>query len=799
MTSATRRAAGHGLRLATMLLAVAAAGQQREIVRLTVADESGFGAVEHPLTMGIPLPPGRVADAASLALLDADGRPISCGIREASRWLDGKSVKWVHATWLQSVAPNGKVEVVLADGGAPRAAPATPLLAEASGGKVTVQTGYVKFTVRGANFSGFESAWFDPTGRNVYSDAEPVIGGAEGGSQVGIAAKEAVTLVNEQPRCAGDGRAYGSARDSAGSVEIEEQTPYRVVVKAAGRHMDKDERALDYTVRFYAYAGSPLVRVQHTFVSRQGEQASAFHWLAALDFNVPTRLAGGKVIFGGDDAPLAATAPAEIVQDSSDHYAISAGGKELASGKGKSTKPLTTGWMDLRRGSAGLAVGVKWFWQMHPKRLVAEADGTIKVGLYAPGVQPLEVYRGQSRTHNVTFLFHDGRAAPERLNALFAAEQRPLRAWAAPRYYCREAPAFGPMAENDPALFADRWSAVERHNGVMLESLRLLLAFVDGGSYGSVTRDSYGIYAWGDRFHWAWPAFDKSPLPSHEWRQSWAGNYYDYPNAMVLQFLRTGERLYLERFWPNAPQIGDVHTTQWHPRRELIGACRYCPPRNFVATDDGTVYSSNEFNHYKSQSVFAHWYLTGDRRSLEQCRLLANNALHNRDADSGWAARGIGAQMIGLWNAYELWRDPRYFERLRGLAGKAMEQFKSGKYRVGGFHDGIANEGLCHYYWVSGDPAVIETFKTGYPLNKGRSAYPNMALGAALTYRITGEARFAEWAWTALGSSKVSPRVHGPATQYRGNAHALYFLSDVSRGWKPYTGPVGDGKGPEPE
>ncbi len=797
----------------TLATGQAAAGEPSSIVKLTVEDEAGLGAENHPMTMGIPLPAGKVADAGTLVLLGADGKPVPCSIREVNRWLDGKSVKWVHATWLQSLAPKGKVEVTLADAGAPVPAAGTQLKAEAAGGKVTVQTGFVKFTVSGAKFTGFESAWFDPTGKNDFTDANQVIGGSTGsppealslskggsggGSHVGIAAKDEVKLEDEHPKFAGEGKRYSSTEDDQGKVEIEEQTPFRVVVRAEGRHMAGGERALDYIVRFYAYAGSPLVRVEHTFLSRQGEKAEDFHWMASLDLDVPTKLSGGGMAFGTEAAPVAAAAPAEIFEDSSDHFAITAGGKELASGKGKATKPLTTGWMDLRKGSLGLAVGVKWFWQMHPKRLAASADGLVRVGLYAPGVQPLEVYRGQSRTHYLTFVFHDGKAAPEKLNALFAAEQRPLRAWAAPKYYCRDTMAFGPMAEDDGTLFGDKWPAVQKHDEVMQQSLKQLLAFLDNGTYGAVTRDSYGIYAWGDRFHWAWKDFGKSPLHSYEWRQSWAGNYYDYPNAMVLQFLRTGDKLYLERFWPNAVQIGDVHTTQWNPQQKLIGACRYCPPRNFVAQDEGNVYTSNEFNHYKSQSVYAHWYLTGDLRSLEHCRLLANNVFANRDADSGWAPRGIGAQMIGLWNAYELWRDPKYFERMKGLAGKAMAQFKSGKYSKGdAFMWGIANEGLCHYYLVSGDQQVIETFKSGYPNCKAKTQYPNMAMGLALTYRATGDAKFAEWAWEALARNKVSSRVHGPGTQYRGNAHALFFLSEVSKDWKPYAGPAGDGKGPE--
>jgi hypothetical protein len=344
--------------------------------------------------------------------------------------------------------------------------------------------------------------------------------------------------------------------------------------------------------------------------------------------------------------------------------------------------------------------------------------------------------------------------------------------------------------ENDPALFGEDWGKVEKWNAVMHESVRMLLGKLDGNTYNDISRDSYGIYAWGDRYHWGWPQWGQSPRQTPEWKQSWAGNYYDYPNAMLMAFLRTGRKVFLERFFPNAIQVGDVHTVNWHPQAERIGACRYCPPRNFVAVDNGKPYLSNEFNHWKSQSVYAHWYLTGDRRSRDHCTLLANAALRNRAADSGWAARGVGAHMIGLWNAYELTLDRQYFDRMKDMAYRAMRQFKNGRYSKGGrFMWGIANEGLCHYYWVSGDPKVIETLKTGLETCKGKTSYPNMSLGLAMTYRVTGDERFREWAWQALSRQKPSSRVHNPGCQFRGTHFALFFLSKASEGWKPASSP----------
>jgi hypothetical protein len=768
------------------------------LVTLTVEDEAGVGRVNEPITMGVPLPEGKVTATTQLYLTDAAGKRIPAQVTAVAKWLDGKHVKWVHVTWNQSVPAKGKAQVrVMFREQAPATLPPPlpAIIAAEKDGLVAVQNDYVRFVVRGARFDGFHKAWFDATGNRQFTDANLVIDGANGGSHVVNAPKDAVTLENEHPKVTGATTKHSSTNDATGRVEIEESGSRRVVVKATGRHVGEGGHVLDYIVRFYAYADSPVVRVSHTFVSKQGNSPADFHWMAGLHLDAPTKLGGGKVTIGTEKAPVSCAAPGSIHQVNSDRYEVAGTMSEVPiAGKGKSTKPLTTGWIDVTKGDLGLAAGIKWFWQMRPKKLSVNKDGLLSVGLYPLGSRPLEVYMGQSRTHFVTFLFHDGKTGAKRLNDFFGGVQKPLLAWAPGKYYCRDTHCLGYAIENNKELFGDDWPQVERWNKVQLDSINMLLGKRDGNTYGPkdhrVTRDSYGVYAFGDRYHWAWGSFGKSPVHSHQWRQSWAGNYYDYSNAMLMAFLRTGEKTFLEWYWPSAWFNGDVHHVQYHPRKELVGACRYCPPRNFVAVDNGTPYISREYNHWKSQSTFALWYLTANRRALDHCRNLMNNAYANHAADSGWAARGIGAQIIGLWNAYELTLDKKYFERMKGMAYRAMRQFKRGKYSKGGkFMWGIANEGLCHYYWVSGDPKVIETLKSGLDKYGGRTNYANGALALAMMYRVTGEKQYADWAWKALSRQKAHHRVHGPGCQFRGTHFALYFLSKASEGWKPQVRP----------
>jgi len=259
---------------------------------------------------------------------------------------------------------------------------------------------------------------------------------------------------------------------------------------------------------------------------------------------------------------------------------------------------------------------------------------------------------------------------------------------------------------------------------------------------------------------------------------SYAGNYYDFPNAALMQFLRTGNKKFLRRFIPNAIHVGDVFTCHYHPRKDLWGACRYCPPRNHVAGDRGKPYLSNEYNHNKSQCVFAHYYLTGDLRTLDNAMLLANNAYANHDADSGWAARGIGHQLAALWCTYELTGEKKYLDRMKGLAYRAMAQWRRGKYSKGDpFMWGIANEGVVYYYWVSGDKKVIEDLKTGIDKRGNRAGNnANMALGNAMVYAVTGEQKYADLAWGAFRQGKADSRPKSFGLAWRNTPFALYFL-----------------------
>jgi hypothetical protein len=115
-----------------------------------------------------------------------------------------------------------------------------------------------------------------------------------------------------------------------------------------------------------------------------------------------------------------------------------------------------------------------------------------------------------------------------------------------------------------------------------------------------------------------------------------------------------------------------------------------------------------------------------------------------------------------------------------------MKQFSKGKYDKGdSFMWGIANEGLCYYYWVSGDQKALDVLKSGLEKCSARTQFANMSLGLAMVYRATGDEKFRDWAWKSLERDSVQFGIHEGGLLFRNTHFALFFLSDASKDWKP--------------
>ena len=206
--------------------------------------------------------------------------------------------------------------------------------------------------------------------------------------------------------------------------------------------------------------------VSHAVLVRQGEAMMDYLVLHSLGLTLPLNLTpeaeGLRYRFGGSDAvhegQVKGLATAALYQHAPDGYAVFLASNEPwtlwrmgAEAKGTGHTPRT-GWADLSDGRRGMTAAVRDFWQLFPKVLKADASGEISVDLY-PGTdfeQPLVLYPGAARTHEVMLCFH-GAAETEAISDAMAAFQGPLALAAPPRWYCRDTQAFGRLPEADPA------------------------------------------------------------------------------------------------------------------------------------------------------------------------------------------------------------------------------------------------------------------------------------------------------------------------------------------------------------
>jgi hypothetical protein len=736
---------------------VAARCLSQDITELTIQERSGVGRQNEPIRIGVPFGKGVVQDVGDLVLRDASGQIIPVQCKEVMRWPDDNSLRWVLLNFQASVPAKGRQVVKLAKG---KAAAAGKLDANVAAGAVTVNNGVLKIVFKGENL--IDAAWHDPAGK-FGPDTQIIQSHTDG----------LIARIN--------GKVLRASPDS--KVTVEEQGSEAVVVKIAGKLMAGDLAPYEYVCYAHVFRGSPVVRLDVAYTCVFGKDAVEFVNMEDWSLVLPTTLDGGMARVGGADRVFNGKS-VKIAAKSSDLSEIEVDGKKAGTAPGKSAKPATIGWVGLSRDGKGLAVGVRWFWQMFPKAMEVAADGKLRAGFYAAEMgAPLEVYMGQGRTHYATLLF--GSKPDRELADFFAGSQQPLRALCTPKYYCRDSEGFGKVADSDPSIYApDVADRMKLFDICLSNSAKAIERKIDGFTYNGVSMDSYGYNPWGDLFHHA-----NAAGVADKWNILWESNYYDFPWACGLQFARTGDLLYLDILERNGLHLGDVFMCKYAPDRKYCGACRYSPPANHVGLDTDwqapKPYFSVEFNHHKAQSILARYYLLGDLRARDDFLLALNNAMTNPEA-SWRQCRGPGAKLATLYSGYLLTRDPKCLDKMRECMAGALKlkdtpQGFSKQGKSGYFMMGIATEGMYYYWLLTGDKDTLATIKnvSDFQIGEARNAsVANSSCAIAFLYRQTGDDKYKQAALDFL-KPKEEMRPKNFGSHWRNAAYAWYYLSNA--------------------
>lgn len=142
--------------IAAMLGSVGFAGQ----VELTVTERAGVDRSAEPVTSGVPIPKGELADAVHCRLLDAAGKEVPAQFRVAGRWHPDTSVRWLLVDFQADVKANQSARFTLDYGKdvTQQVAHKNGMTIKSADDDFTVSTGAATFVISRRSFSLFEEA-----------------------------------------------------------------------------------------------------------------------------------------------------------------------------------------------------------------------------------------------------------------------------------------------------------------------------------------------------------------------------------------------------------------------------------------------------------------------------------------------------------------------------------------------------------------------------------------------------------------------------------------------------------------
>ncbi len=645
--------------------------------RLTARPTSAAPRHGEPITVGVPLPRGRVRDVATLVAVVGEALPTQA--RALEYWTDG-SVRWALLDTRVDLPPGGAEILVRDDLRAP--APSHPLTLSLSARQASVTSGSWRVDLdldRGHPFTA------------VLDHERPV-----------IEAPLAAVLLRDA-----DGRPL-PVRYCA--IEVEVTGPLRVVLRIDGEASGAQGARLNTSLRLTFVAGLPAMGIELRLHNPRaavhpgglwelGDAGSVLLRDAVVRLPVTVPLQTCRVSLERD-APLADVGlPFSVTQHSSggEHWASTAHanrtGDVTLDRRGYTARAGAADSAGLRAnpvvvaGFPGgmLCVAAERFWEVFPKALDVRADGALTVSCLPAGRDPHELQGGE----RCDYEFWIGWGAD-------GVTDLPLEWRRAPATVLPEAQAVA-VAELLPGLEPARAGENPVYE-------RLIGAALDGADTFVAKRERIDEYGWrhyGDLY----ADHENGPEPGRQ-IVSHYNNQYDAVHGLALQALRHDDH----RWWELARDLArhvsriDVYWTSedraayngglfWHTAHYTAAgrSTHRTYPRDAGLDGGGP---SNE--HCYSHGLLLHHVLTGDPTSRDAVVSLANWVIAMDDgraarwplpwlssASTGAASatatgdyhgpgRGSANTVLALLNAHRLTGDERYLAKADELVARVV-------------------------------------------------------------------------------------------------------------------------------
>ncbi len=756
---------------------------------LTVRNSDDVARHSAPVRSGMPFPQGVLGSSRTMRLLDSSGTEIALQTRTLGRWPDG-TVKWALVDFQADVPASSETAYTLEYGeSVSRGAFETPLCVSEDADGVTVDTGRLRIRWDRSEFGPFSEITRE--GDRYIDGSEIVVTGT-------------------------DGREYRSTNVESESLVVEESGPVHCIVRLEGNHVSEDgARLLRSVVRVHAYAGAGNLQVDHTFVNDNLE--TSFTDIGSMYMKI--RTAEGAVEIN------------EIAQTHDDRSVVNGlVGDERLRGY-------------VRAGD--VEVEVEDFWQQYPKSLRADADG-IEIGL-CPSIGEDDYRVGGQEEYKLYFYLKDGvyrfREGISKTHTIFVGEDLhsntpSLVAQASVEWNCASG-AFGEITSGA--------------NGGSLEyEERIERLFAEYRESHDANRE-YGMLNFGD---WAFDNY-----------KDWGNSEYDTGYVFFTQWARSGNMRYFEEACRAVLHHRDVdtchdsvddfkvggvyrhrvgHTGDFHPggyglADRAIATGEFPPTNLWVDLVDSRELRAiliwgGEFtiSHTWIDGFLLHYFLTGDPRSLQTARMVADRYdgryARNYEFTNG---RNNGWHLILTMAMYNATGDRFYLNAAHIIVERTLErQTEDGGWRRmlvpahchcdpprhmgnAGFMVGLLLVGLKFYHQATGDPRATESIirgaeflvrdmwdeesagfrSTSCPYARvSTDNFQHGLAGIAYAWRLSGDPELGRILRRALPKAIEALQAHGRilGSQLRAAPEVLYAVAQMGADDPIQTAPRGD-------
>lgn len=609
-----------------VLAAAACAEEGKGSIELRIREPLGVDRPKCPVTMGVPFPEGALRSADHLRV-EAREEALPLQTRTMLTWPDG-SPRWVLLDFQRDLDAGEDARCTLFFGSGVKAGPAaqrTVSVRKTEAG-VEVSTGPLSFTAAKGAALPLESASLN--GRAILPAG---------------AVRSTMKI---------DGLSYELR--ATGTPIVEEPGPLRAVVKVQGKGVAEDGKtSFDVTVRLYAYAGHPTLRIYLTLTNRIPEPVVPLEGCHLLLKPALDKTTTGFIVSSSQTAhnktyvdelvngkrslrvPVYETglpSEKEKVKRATATYVIIPGDE----GKGESTRPgpdwhtLVPAAGVLGDGTANALLACRRPWHNAPKEMTVTSDA-IRLALYPDWAEPLKWFRGVAKTHEILLDLRLGKLdQQERSLFAFGNESRP---WpqVETRNWMIDSGAFGAVFRYQPEKYP-WWEFVFRN------PLKGLTFSPEGDrNYGAT------ILNYGDKW---------TPVRGGQW---W-NNEMDEGFGLILQMIRSGNPRIMKEIEPIIHHMIDVDTVHDAGRKWRIGGQRY------HSAWHGALCAPPLCHQWLEGPLFF-YLLTGYQRAEEIALARADHFC--RAIDSGFhrqkgLPRAQGWPMIALSRMYDCYRDERY-------------------------------------------------------------------------------------------------------------------------------------------